>query len=298
VLLPPEEASLFLSLYPHLIAFAAGRLGGVEGIVDFASFRAASMTAKGKARDRLLDNIALIDAFVEENPDGFRETDLSHVLLWRHFVRGTFVIERDLAQYSVFLTQTEPVRAYGVLALTNEFVDLLRTPLPALVRAVLLPWKGRIVCDGIVGPYNIVFGPGIRARLKEAYRRAKAEGIITSLEPGWRPEPPKPPKTPKTPAIQRFLRKRCPTTLTEFRQRYGPPASDLTGEAAREFGPCQVDGTSVLDFDTLAVYPNIIRKQTLYLYAKDGRIAYGAVTEQTQWSKADRKPAPGQTLFR
>ena len=80
MLLPPEEATLFLALYPHLISFAAGRLGGVEGIVDFASFRAASREAKGRARDRLLDNIALIDAFVEENPGEFRETDLAHVL--------------------------------------------------------------------------------------------------------------------------------------------------------------------------------------------------------------------------
>lgn len=270
MLLPPEDAALFLSLYPHLIAFAAGRLGGVEGIVDFASFRSASYAAKGKARDALLDNIGLIDAFVEENPDEFRETELAHVVLWRHFVRGDFIIEKDLASYSVFLTQTEPVRAYGVLALTDEFVDMLRSPLPALVRVVLLPWKGRIICDGLIGTFNVVFGPGIRARLRDTYCRAKAAGIIMSLEPGWRPELPKPPKIPQTPAIHRFLRRKCPATLEEFQQWYGPPASLLTGAPAREFGARRVDGTEILDFDTLAVYPNIIRNQVLYLYAKRG----------------------------
>jgi hypothetical protein len=110
MLLPPEEAALFLALYQHLIGFAAGRLGGVKGVVDFASFRAASSNVKGEARDRLLDNIALIDAFVEENPGEFRGTDLAHVVLWRHFVRGDFVIERDLANYTVFLTQHVPAR--------------------------------------------------------------------------------------------------------------------------------------------------------------------------------------------
>jgi hypothetical protein len=298
MLLPPEDAALFLSLYPHLIAFAAGRLGGVEGIVDFPSFRAAPRKAKGQARDRLLDNIALIDAYIEENPDEFREIDLAHVALWRYFVRGDFIIERDLAQYTVFLTRKEPVRAYGVLALTNEFVEMLPYPLPMMVDAVLLPWKGRIVCDGLIGTYNIILGPGIRAELKDAYRRAKAQGIITSLEPGWKPEPPKPPKTPRTPAIHRFLRKRCPPTRKEFEQQYGPPASLWTGESAQEFGPRRLNGTLALDFDTLAVYPNIIRNQVLYVYAKDDRIVYTAVTERTSWSKADLKPPPGHTLLR
>ncbi len=298
MLLPPEEAALFLSLYPHLIGFAAGRLGGVEGIVDFPSFRAAPWTAKGQARDRLLDNVALIDAFIEENPAEFRETDLAHVALWRHFVRGDFVIERDLAPYTVFLTRKEPVRAYGVLGLTDEFVDMLPYPLPMMVDAVLLPWKGQIVCDGLIGTYNVILGPGIRAGLKDAYRRAKTGGIITSLEPGWKPEPPKPPKTPKTPALQRFLRRKCPATLKEFEQRYGPPASLWTGESAQGFSPRRLDGTAALDFDTLAVYPNIIRNQVLYVYAKDDRIVCGAVTERTSWSKADLKPPPGHTLLR
>ena len=190
------------------------------------------------------------------------------------------------------------MRAYGVLGLTDDFVDILPQPLPALVRAVLLPWKGRIVCDGLIGTFNVVFGPGIRARLRDTYRYAKAEGIITSLEPGWRPPPPKPAKAPKTPAIQRFLTRKCPATLKEFQQRYGPPASLLTGAAAQEFGPRHVDATAVLDFDSLAVYPNLIRNQVLYVYAKDDRISYAMVTERTQWFKADLKPPPGHTLLR
>jgi len=44
MLLPPEEAILFLSLCPSLIGFAAGRLGGVAGIVDVKTFRSTSST--------------------------------------------------------------------------------------------------------------------------------------------------------------------------------------------------------------------------------------------------------------
>jgi hypothetical protein len=175
---------------------------------------------------------------------------------------------------------------------------MLPHPMPMFVTAVLLPWKGRIICDGLMTISNIYLGPGIRASLRDAYRRAKAAGVIASLEPGWRPASPKPPRAPKTPAIQRFLQEKCPATVKEFEERYGPPASRLTGEAAKEFGPRHINGTLVLDLDSLSVYPNIIRNQVLYVYAKDDRIAYALVTERTQWSKLDLKPFPGHTLIR
>lgn len=42
LLLPPEEASSFLSICSLLIGYAASRLGAVAQIVDLKSFRAAS----------------------------------------------------------------------------------------------------------------------------------------------------------------------------------------------------------------------------------------------------------------
>lgn len=187
MLLPPEEAILFLSLYPSLIGFAAGRLGGVAGIVDVKTFRSASNWDRIKARDRLLDNISLINTFIDENPDGFSEKELFNVTKWEDFVRGQFFVERDLKSYTIFINDQDPLKVYSVLGLTDEIVELIPSPLPTLVSAVLLPWKGRIVCDGLILVHNLAFGSGIRSNLAELYRQAKAQGIITSLEPGWRP---------------------------------------------------------------------------------------------------------------
>ena len=182
MLLPPEEAELFFRLYPTLIGFAAGRLGGVEGIVDFESFRKASRPSKAKARDCLLDRPALIDEFVHDNPAEFREQDLSIVQSWQHFVRGDFVIERELKKHTVFLNTEQPPRAYGVLGLTTEIADMPDLPLPLFARAVLLPWKGQIICDGLITFQNVLLGSNIRRTLKGDYLAAKAVGIITSLD--------------------------------------------------------------------------------------------------------------------
>ena len=184
MLLPPEEASLFISLYSSLVGFAAGRLGGVAGIVDTKTFYRASNNARAKARDELLSHINLIGDFVDGNPYQFPEKELSNVLKWEHFISDKFFVERDLKNYTVFLNDGDPLKAYGVLGLTDEIVKMIPYPLPLFVSAVLLPWKGQIVCDGLIVTYNVVLGGGIRKSLKESYRQAKAQGIITSLETG------------------------------------------------------------------------------------------------------------------
>jgi hypothetical protein len=182
MLLPPEEASLFISLYSALIGFAAGRLGGVADIVDVETFMHASNEARSKARDKLLSNITLIDDFVHINPYQFPEGELSNLLKFRHFISGKFFIERDLKNYTVFLKDDEPPKAYGVLGITDEIIEMLPYPLPMFVSAVLLPWKGQIICDGLILTYNVILGGGIRKNLKDTYRWAKELGIITSLD--------------------------------------------------------------------------------------------------------------------
>ena len=82
----------------------------------------------------------------------------------------------------VFLTDEEPVVAYGVVALFDPFEDVIGPYLPRMIKTTLLPFKGRIVYDGLVTGYNVFFGGGIKRRLNESYKEAKERfGIVTSL---------------------------------------------------------------------------------------------------------------------
>jgi hypothetical protein len=85
--------------------------------------------------------------------------------------------------------------AYGVLALSQPFEELVGPYLPVLTHTVLLPFKGMIVYDGLMTSYRISFGPGIRRSLNESFKEAKARhGIVTSLPMSKEPLPPKTPK--------------------------------------------------------------------------------------------------------
>jgi hypothetical protein len=135
-----------------------------------------------KLRDALVTNMELINALVAENPFGFAEDEREVVLSWKDLVAAEFYVYRCLKKYTVFLTTRDPVVAYGVLSLTDSLEDLIGHRLPHLCKAVLLPFKGRIVYDGMLAGYNVHFGGGVRRRLKESYDAAKERhGIITSL---------------------------------------------------------------------------------------------------------------------
>jgi hypothetical protein len=47
-----------------------------------------------------------------------------------------------------------------------------------MLEAVLLPFRDKIITDGLVIPYNIVFGRETAADFKDAYMDAKKSGKI------------------------------------------------------------------------------------------------------------------------
>jgi len=133
-------------------------------------------------RDALWADDALRDRFIADNPAGLDPAGLELVASWRNRVAGRFYIERYLKKHTVFLSDTTPVHAYGVLGLVSPIEDIARPYPPVLVETVLLPFDGRIIYDSLLRPYNLYFGSGIRADLKEAYRNAQErEGLITRL---------------------------------------------------------------------------------------------------------------------
>jgi hypothetical protein len=186
MLLSPDDAGLFLSLYMSLIGYVSGRLGRVGPVKSLKTFCSASWEGKAKARDKMLDNIHLLDDFTSDNPQRFTEDELALVRPWKGFLRGNFIIERDLKRYTVFLDADSPDRAYGVLGLTTEIVEMLPDEPPMMATAVLLPWRDKIVCDGLIRFFNVVMGTNMR-RCQESYRQVKERGIVTSLDPDSSP---------------------------------------------------------------------------------------------------------------
>jgi hypothetical protein len=135
-------------------------------------------------REKLWSDDSLLGSFVSENPAELTDDELDIAASWKHRIKGTFFVYRYLVKHTIFIDDSSPPRAYGVHGIISPLEEIITAPLPVMVKAVLLPFKDRIIIDGIMNTYNIRFGAGYRSNLDFAYRTAKERnGIITSLVP-------------------------------------------------------------------------------------------------------------------
>ena len=199
--LSKQDADLFFELMWALQFYVKQQLALLPHLKTMEAYHNCTTEEKLQVRDAVYDHVDLIDAFIQENPPGFSADKLDIIAKWKQFVAGDFYLERMLKKYGVFIASDDKV--YGVLALYDAFEDMFyKEDLPYLVKAVLLPFKGKIVYDGLLQGYNVYFGRGISSGLKESYMAAKQAGrIIESFDPeakrakkpakpmrDWRPE--------------------------------------------------------------------------------------------------------------
>ena len=201
MLLEPQDVELFFRLHRTLMFFVNQRLKVVpDKLATPDEFAALSPQVRLKVRDALNAHLDLIESFVDENPAHLSDDELDIVRSWRHLVTGRFYVFRELKKYTVFLTTTDPAIAYGVLALSQPFEDLIGPYLPVMTQTALLPFKDVIVYDGLMSSYNVTFGPGIRRNLNEDFKTAKdRHGVVTSLPISATPIPAKAPKAKPAP---------------------------------------------------------------------------------------------------
>ena len=180
--LAAEDIELFYTLHRALLVFLNQREGVIPDVSTVEEFLELSVESKNELRAALYEHPETIDAFVAENPFRFSTDDLAIVRGWNHFVKGEFYLFQYLKKYAIFLDAGTPPKAYGVVALISEFQEMLGPEYPIYLKAVLLPFKGQIIYDGVLFPYPVFFGPGYRRDLKETYQEAKTRfGIITTL---------------------------------------------------------------------------------------------------------------------
>lgn len=186
--LSPADVDIFYQIQSSLFNFINQQCQLFPDLETLEDLKAlAELEQIDGLRETLYADLSLLDRFVAANPDHLSDEHLEIARSWHHLKAGTFFLFRYLKKYTVFLDDSQPPKAYGVLGLYSDFDEILPMRPPIMVQAVLLPFRDRIVFDGILKPYGIHFGANIRRRLNSEYRYAKERfGIITSLlpEPG------------------------------------------------------------------------------------------------------------------
>lgn len=183
--LPPEQTARFYRIWVAVLHFVNDQMHLVPAFPPSEESNGLlPLSDELQLRNALWADDGLRERFINANPAGLSSANLAVIASWRYRRAGSFYIMRALKKYTVFLSEDDPPRAYGVLGLSTPIEVLAARSLPVLAQTVLLPFEGRIIYDGLLQWYAVVFGPGIRARLNTEYRNAQErEGLITALEP-------------------------------------------------------------------------------------------------------------------
>lgn len=174
-----QEYNQYIRIHPKLIYFAGKKLGLFPKNTTLENFLGWSVEKKYPTREALYENLHLLDEFIHEFSKELSKEDIKLIQQFRHFVKGTFVVVKLTPQHAIFM---DDQFTYEVLALNDPFEMFWGNNLPVMVEAVLLPFKDKIIYDGIISSYPVVIGPGMKESIMHDFNRIVAQnGVISQL---------------------------------------------------------------------------------------------------------------------
>lgn len=181
--LPAHELEQFLRIQSAINNFIYVQLQQAAGREAKLPFRELPFEKQMDVREAFAANPEYVERFVAENPNALDDEDLEIALGWRKPLSGSFLLLKHLKNYSIFLSAGKTPAAYGVVGLTKSLSGFAPTKsLPVFLKAILLPFREKIVFDGLLFAEEAEFDSEFREQLTELYESVKArDGIITAL---------------------------------------------------------------------------------------------------------------------
>lgn len=176
MILERKDTDLFYSLWFLLLGFVNSRYPVSPGIGAIEFGKSIDMRDAKAIADYVWEHTEVIDEYLAEAD--LSEEHREIVAGWKRCRPGKYILERHLKKGSVFISADDGT-VYMVLGLYSTWEEMLcGRPLPVLLNAVLLPFRDKIITDGLVIPYNVDFGRGAAADFKDIYMDAKKSGRI------------------------------------------------------------------------------------------------------------------------
>jgi len=161
MILPPEQAQEFLTLYRPLLQF-----------IFLKEFReeVKSLDNYIEARDILFEDTNIVNAFIsrEENLNKHQKIILKNI---QNGIKETFVYLKTLKKHSLLLSSSSNL-IYCVLGITDSIEQLIPNKF-SIVDTEILNFGNQIICDGLMRHYNVTIGKNMRKNINLQYKIVK-----------------------------------------------------------------------------------------------------------------------------
>jgi len=161
MVLPPEQAQEFLTLYKSLLQFIFFKEFGEE---------VKSLDNYIEARDILFEDTNIVNEFIsrEEKLNKHHKIILKNI---QNGIKETFIYLKTLKKHSLLLSSSSNL-IYCVLGITDSIEQLIPNKF-SIVNTTILNFGNQIICDGLIFHHNVTIGTNMRKDINFQYKIVK-----------------------------------------------------------------------------------------------------------------------------
>ena len=175
--LSQEDGKLYYQLWLSLLNYTNQRYNVVSKNRQLEKTKKLDPAETKKIANKLWENTGIIDDYLREHP-GLPEDHKEIIASWKRRITGRFIMERHLKKGTIFVSVNDG-EVYLVKGIISSWEEMFfGAPMPLMVEATFIPFRDVIISDGLVIPYMIYMGGGIKRSLKDEYMAAKKENRI------------------------------------------------------------------------------------------------------------------------
>lgn len=175
--LSQEDGQLFYQLWLPLLDYVNERYHVCKDLKDMAAAKSLDPAEVKKVADKLWEHVDVIDSYLAERPD-LPEDHREIIKGGKRRVQGQYIMERHLKKGTIFISMDEE-EVYQVSGIISSWEEMFYgAPMPLMVEATFIPFRDVIISDGLVRPYSVMLGSGIKRMCKDIYMAAKKDGRI------------------------------------------------------------------------------------------------------------------------
>ena len=175
--LSQEDGQLYYKLWLPLLDFVNRKYRVNRKLKSIATAKELDPAEVKKVANKLWSDVAIIDCYLEECVD-LPEEHKEIIRSWKRRIQGKFMMERHLKKGTIFIS-LENEEVYQVSGIISSWEEMFYgAPMPLIIEATFMPFLDVIISDGLIMPYNIIVGGGMKRMFKDVYMEAKKSGRI------------------------------------------------------------------------------------------------------------------------
>lgn len=163
-----KEAHYFYKIYMSLLDYV-NKKHHIIRENNLASAYHVNPSDQVEIRNKLFEDLSIIDEFVALNPNRLNSTLLKQVKEMKNAIMMNCIIVKYENNYTLVMGEDETL--YGVIGGVCNLDEVIPAhSLPYVCKLVLVPYKGKIVYDGVIEGANIHMGDGFCSMVADAIK--------------------------------------------------------------------------------------------------------------------------------